>query len=122
MALPSQANQNGSQKKKTPIRRKSTTSELSSCNIYDEAENVRQNLRVLDIETSESLHVDFEHYRGVLQNKIVQQESQQARFLAVLDLLKINIRFLQKFKVVKLQKLLQENEVCFLYHFVILGY
>ena len=121
MALPSPANQNGSQKKKT-VRRKNATPELSSCNIYGKAENVHQNLHALDFETSLSLCTDFEHYREVLQNKIVQQGSQQTRFLAVLDLLKINISFLQKFKVVKLQKLLKENEVCFCYQFVIVGY
>ena len=122
MALPSPANQNGSQKKKTPVRRKNATPELSSCNIYGKAENVHQNLHALDFEMSLSLCTDFEHYREVLQNKIVQQGSQQTRFLAVLDLLKINISFLQKFKVVKLKKLLKENEVCFCYQFVIVGY
>ena len=122
MALPSPANQNGSQKRKTPARRKNATPGLSSCSIYGKAENVHQNLHALDCETSLSLGTDFEHYREVLQNKIVQQGSQQTRFLAVLDLLKINVPFLQKFKVVKLQKLLKENEVCFCYQFVIVGY
>ena len=122
MALPSPANQNGPQIRETPVRRKSATPELSSGNIYGRAENIHQNLQVLDSENSLSQCTGFEHYRGVLQNKIMQQESQQTRFLAALDLLKINIPFLEKFKVVKLQKLLKENEVCFHYQFVIVGY
>ena len=104
-------NQNASRKQPVPVPRARPIIKDKFSSKNSAAENIYNNLNGSDDNATPLSQLDYN--RSKLQKRISQQESQQARFLAASEILKLDIQFFPKYKVVDLWKMLKENEVWF---------
>ena len=98
------------QKKPIPAPRNQV--KFSANSVYQNNENLdgKKNTSIYNIPKQN----EVEHYRNLLQQKIEQQSSQQSVAITTADILKLNVPFFSKYRVISLQKMLKDNEVCFL--------
>ena len=104
-------NQNVNRKQPVPVPRARPIIRDQFSSKNSAAENIYNNLNSSDNNASPLSQLDYN--RSKLQKRISQQESQQVRFLAASEILKLDIQFFPKYKVVDLWKMLKENEVWF---------
>ena len=100
------------QKKPIPVPRNQVKSKISANNVYQNKNlHGKVNTSIYDIPRQN----EVEHYRNLLQQKIEQQSSEQSVAITTADILKLNVPFFSKYRVISLQKMLKDNEVCFLF-------
>lgn len=100
-------------RKPIPAPRNQAKSKNSANNVYQNTKNThgKVNTSIYDIPRQN----EVEHYQNLLQQKIERQSSQQSVAITTADILKLNVPFFSKYRVISLQKMLKDNEVCFLF-------
>ena len=98
-------------RKPIPAPRNQAKSKNSANSFYQNTKNThgKVNTSIYDIPRQN----EVEHYQNLLQQKIERQSSQQSVAITTADILKLNVPFFSKYRVISLQKMLKDNEVCF---------